>query len=586
MKRYSKGLDKRLFRSYLGIFILFFISIFVVVLVSFIGSKKTLEKLGEEALKNRTKMGIEMMDVLETQVKNGNMSKEEAQEKFRTKMLNKKDSDGKTRGLNKNLELNIEAYMYAIDSNGNEKMHPFKEGENISNLIDTKGKNVTNLIIGEGKNPKNNGLIRFWWKNPDENRARKKVNAVAYYESWDWYLNVGCYYEDFYGNIISTFRNILMIAIFILIASVMLIRFMISKKVEPLNKVIGLIKRMGDGDLSSKINIKSNDEVAYMGTTLNNTLDEIKLMVINLNETSEKINDKVKYVNEVTNTASETYQNITKAVEEIACAATDTTKDMEISFNAEKDLTDNISVIKDTSLILQSKAINASELNSSILNILKDLEVKSIENFDLSEETSKHMDILSEKSNTIIKIVNTIESISKQINLLALNAAIESSRAGTAGRGFAIVAYGIKELSQQAEESTNEISEHINELMKAIIHSEESVNKTKKSSEIQRDTIKKTESFFMEVIKFMKEVPEYIGSNVIKIEEAYNKNDTVNSSMNTVLGLMQGISSATEEIISSMAEVNKSILEINDIIKELGLNANELHEKSQRFKIK
>ncbi|KGI44931.1 chemotaxis protein [Clostridium tetani] len=586
MTKHNKGLDKRLFKSYLGIFILFFISILAVVLVSFIGAKGTLEKLGEEALKNKINMGIEMMDMLETQVKNDNLAKEEAQEIFKNKMLNEKGNDGKTRGLNKKLELGIEAYMYAIDSNGIEKMHPFKEGENISNLVDSKGENVTKLIIKEGKNPENGGLITFWWKNPDEKQTRKKVNAVVYYEPWDWYLNVGCYYEDFYGNIVDTFRNILIVAILILIMSILLIRLMISKKVEPLNKVIELIKKIGDGDLSSKVNINSKDEIGYMASTLNNALDEIKSMVVSLKETSEKINEKIKYVNEVTNTTSETSQNITKAVEEIACSATDTTKDMEISFDAEKDLTDNIALIKDTSLLLQNEAINASKLNSNILNVLKNLEDKSIENLNLSEETSKNMNILTDKSNTIIKIVNTIENISKQINLLALNASIESSKAGVAGKGFAVVAQGIKELSEQTEQSTNHINQHVNELMKSILYSEESVNKTKKSSEIQRDTIKKTQNIFMEVIKFIEEVPKYIENNVIRIEEVYNKNDTVNSSMDAVLGLMQGISSATEEITSSMTEVNKSILEINDMIDELGINANELNEKSQKFKIK
>lgn len=192
IKKSNDGIKKRLFKSYLGMFILFFISIIVVTFVSFIGAKNTLTKLGEEALKNRINMGIEMMDMLEAQVKNSKITRDEAQEIFRTKMLNKKSSDGKTRGLNKKLELNIEEYMYAIDSNGNEKMHPFKEGENISKVVDNKGKNVTKLIIDEGKNPKNDGIITFSWKNHGEKKARDKVNAVDYYEPWDWYLNVGC----------------------------------------------------------------------------------------------------------------------------------------------------------------------------------------------------------------------------------------------------------------------------------------------------------------------------------------------------------------------------------------------------------
>ncbi|KGM95637.1 chemotaxis protein [Clostridium novyi A str. 4552] len=585
VKRSDNGIKRRLFRSYLRMFILFFISIVVVTFVSFIGAKNALTKLGEEALKNRINMGIEMMDMLETQVKNSKITREEAEEIFRTKMLNKKSSDGKTRGLNKKLELDIEAYMYAIDSNGNEKMHPFKEGENISKVVDNKGQNVTKLIIDEGKNPKDGGIIAFSWKNPGEKKARDKVNAVAYYEPWDWYLNVGCYYEDFYGNIIQIFIKILIVTVVVLVLSTFLIRFMISKKVEPLNKLIELMDRIGEGDLSSKTDINSKDELGYMGNILNNTLDEIKSIIISIKSVSEKINEKVKYANEASDSTLQASQHITEAIEEITCAAGDTTRDMEMSVNAVADLTNNIVSIKDTSLLLQNEAINAGKLNSNVLKILKDLEEKSSENFNLSEETANNMNLLTEKSNTIVEIINTIENISRQINLLALNASIEASKAGEAGRGFAVVAQGIKDLSSQTEEATTQINEHINELIEAIEHSGESVIKTKQSSEIQRNTINETQGVLKEVIRFIKEIPKHIKSNVDKIEETHSKKDMVNSSMNEVLRLTQGISAATEEIASSITEVNINISEIDDMIKDLDNSAKNLSEKSDKFKL-
>ncbi|BDR63847.1 methyl-accepting chemotaxis protein [Clostridium tetani] len=585
MKKYNDGIKKRLFKSYIRIFTLFFISILAITFVSFIGAKSTAMKLGEEALKNKINMGIEMMSILESQVKDSKITREEAQEIFKSKMLNKKGSDGKIRGLNKKLELNVKAYMYAIDSNGNEKMHPFREGENISNVVDDKGKNITKLIMEEGKGQKNNGIITFSWKNPGEKKVKEKVNAVAYYEPWDWYINVGCYYKDFYGNIVHIFINILVATVIVLILSIFLIRLSISRKVQPLNKLIELIRRIGDGDLSCKIDLNSQDELGYMANILNNTLDDIKSIIISLKDVSEKVHHKVKYINEASESNFESFQRITEAIEEITCAALDTARDMELSFNSVMDLTNNIDSIKDTSLLLQKEAINVRDLNSNILNILRDLGEKSDENFNLSEETSKNMNLLTEKSNTIVEIVNTIENISKQINLLALNASIESARAGESGKGFAIVARGIKELSGQTEEATSKINKHIDELIEAIESSVHSVRKTKKSSEIQRNTINETQNILNKVIKFIEKIPEYIKDNVDKIDEAYNKKDTVNKSMNSVLSLTQGISSATEEIASSVTEVNNNISEVNNMIKSLDNNVKELNEKSQKFRL-
>jgi len=84
------------------------------------------------------------------------------------------------------------------------------------------------------------------------------------------------------------------------------------------------------------------------------------------------------------------------------------------------------------------------------------------------QNTTGMIKAMSDRSQQIKDIVDTITNLSEQTNLLALNAAIEAARAGDAGRGFAVVADEVRKLAESSGKSAEEVKGKIKEILQQI----------------------------------------------------------------------------------------------------------------------
>jgi methyl-accepting chemotaxis protein len=100
-----------------------------------------------------------------------------------------------------------------------------------------------------------------------------------------------------------------------------------------------------------------------------------------------------------------------------------------------------------------------------------------VNNAKVSMEIVEQIDGIARHTTDVQVILSEIGSIAKQTNLLALNAAIEAARAGEAGRGFAVVADEVRDLSSRTGQFSQQINSLMQSMQKAVHGTEEAIKK-------------------------------------------------------------------------------------------------------------
>jgi methyl-accepting chemotaxis protein len=211
---------------------------------------------------------------------------------------------------------------------------------------------------------------------------------------------------------------------------------------KALNNMISMVQDLaeGEGDLTKRLEIVSNDELGELAKWFNTFLDEIHDIIAQVAKTAEQ----VASASEALNTTSQ----------QITANSVETSAQAEVVSKAAQAVSQN----------LQTVATGAEEMETSIKEIARNAtEAAKVATsaVKVAEATTVTVSKLGESSTEIGQVIKVITSIAQQTNLLALNATIEAARAGEAGKGFAVVANEVKELAKETAKATEDISTKI-----------------------------------------------------------------------------------------------------------------------------
>ena len=320
--------------------------------------------------------------------------------------------------------------------------------------------------------------------------------------------------------------------------------YIITRSLQPLAAMGDAVAELsqGHGDLTRRIQVKSDDEVGAVARQINLFIDMLQTMMADIANSARELDGQAKQSHSLTSHNDQSLARqqseiaqIATAVHEMSATAT------EVASNAEQAAAAAHASAKSCEQGKQVISCNQHSITSLAGQV---------------EQASNIIQELEKNAQEINTILSTIQGIAEQTNLLALNAAIEAARAGEQGRGFAVVADEVRVLSKRTHSSTEEIRAMIETLQR---NTQQAVNTMHQSQQLAKNSVEDAQNATLA----LEQITHAIGE---------------------ISDMATQISSAAEEQRAVTDEVGRNIQATKDVTDELSLAANNANQLASQLK--
>lgn len=352
-----------------------------------------------------------------------------------------------------------------------------------------------------------------------------KMSFLLFIPLFAFELAVGYATLHLYANEILNLEGITVFYILcqcsVTVSVYMSYRILIARPANKLNKSIKEIH--GSKDLTLQAPILGMHDIRELARSINQMTEDFDALCIKVKSTNVRLEPMAL---ELTDTNMGIYQrnHVQQSHNE---NISNTLKEIEIS-------ADNIG--SSVNQINQTTQASRDTLKVSEQSV--DQSVTTINKMAKSTLSAENISKkLHESSSQIGDVIGMINTIAEQTNLLALNAAIEAARAGEAGRGFAVVADEVRNLSVQTQQSTLKIDEMIQQIQKDVEAVVNTMSQNRIDSENSVEGISQVKEHFNEIREQVAEIIHKSGtisSAIVKNKELINQIIDENNEMNLV----------------------------------------------------
>jgi len=337
--------------------------------------------------------------------------------------------------------------------------------------------------------------------------------------------------------------------------------YLLRKLIKPVQEISQVVKKIGEGDFSIDIPVKSNDEIGLLAQNINE-------MKKGLQEHSRRLELMIRSISETIETLSATTSEISEVVSQQAAGATEQAVAVQEAASTSKEIAVTAGKIAQSSEEVSKIAEETSEFSKKGKEFME----KVMEGMELVKDrvtnVSQHILELGEQSQQIGSLINIINEISEQTNLLALNAAIEAAGAGEAGRRFSVVAGEVRRLAGRTIEATQmvrEMVETIQNLTNQVVMLSEDQLKTVDHGVAQ---VREMGNYFDQILERVDLTTQAVMEIRLSTQQQSSASEQMATTLTEIAKVATDSEKGTKDIEQAIEGLNEFVQKLTDLISE------------------